>query len=332
MPNDDGNAELQPVVVVIDGADKGAMENITENVPSEIVQDVNKPDVLETKNDVRRIRVAELINALNVLENNFEADSETSSTVTVLSEHKNLAEDVVKFQEQHLRESIKPDGLTSSQLTTTQETESIKIPEIKLNESSPIAEILHESVMVTSTMKKVAVRFDDKGNSIDDEHEVGKNCQEHDLSKEAETTKKMKKSKQNAEVNSNKTKKVAVRFDSKGDSIDDDHKGGNCEDREMSNEGESTKKHKKLKGDEDTIDSKNESSDDRNESSDHESEEDDGIPVITIPLGEILRKYARQLRGDNSKYEYEYEDDNNFVIKGFTDNFKKIEQQNSREL
>lgn len=105
-----------------------------------------------------------------------------------------------------------------------------------------------------------------------------------------------------------------VRFDSKGDSIHED------EDSELSNEDQ----HEKKPNDddlEDLIDSRNEASDGRQDS-DQESDEDDGIPVITIPLGDILRKYARMMGGGNSKYEYEYEDEDSkgIVIKEIISN------------
>jgi len=50
--------------------------------------------------------------------------------------------------------------------------------------------------------------------------------------------------------------------------------------------------------------------------SSHESDEDDGIPVITIPLGDILRKYARMVEGDHSEYESD-ESDERFVIREY---------------
>lgn len=247
--------------------------------------------------------------------------------------------------------SINTNATTSAPISTLKKIETVIVTESNPELSLPKAEINSQpplpmstnQVVTTIATKRTVVKFNDNGDSIDNEHETGKNCAEHELSVEAKTTKKIKKSKQNrgkileSDAPSNKTKKIAVRFDSKGESIDDVDDGKhNCKDHIMSNEGESTKKHKKLKenGEEEIIDSKNEASNERETSSDHESEEDDGIPVITIPLADILRKYARQLRGgaaaDNSKYEYEYEDkSNDFVIKGFTGNPKKLGDNNS---
>lgn len=181
------------------------------------------------------------------------------------------------------------------------------------------------------TTKRIAVRFDDEGNSIDEDKHHEQNCQaKEDSNEEKVSTKKRKAKSQNLDENDFETKttpKVAVRFDSKGDSIDDDdtHHGENCEVKTSEEAKLSTKKTKRQKGshehDEDQIDSENEASNYREDESSHESDEDDGIPVITIPLGDILRKYARMMEGNNSEYEEE-ETDERFVIRGYNDRKK----------
>ena len=178
--------------------------------------------------------------------------------------------------------------------------------------------------------KKIAVRFDNEGNSIDEDKHHEENCQVKEDSEEKVSTKKRKVKNQNLDGNDSETKttpRVVVRFDSKGDSIDDDdtHHGENCEVKNSDEEKISTKKTKRRKSshehDEDQIDSENEASNYREDESSHESDEDDGIPVITIPLGDILRKYARMMEGNNSEYEEE-ETDERFVIRGYNDKKK----------
>lgn len=197
----------------------------------------------------------------------------------------------------------------------------------------PEALQIQKEVLEIQTTQKLAVRFDNAGNSIDEDKlkHHAENCQVKEDSTEgkAKTKKRKVKNQNSREKDSREIKtppKIAVKFDSKGDSIDDeDHHGENCE--VDSNEAKaSTKKTRKRKGhnhddDEDQIDSQNEASDDRRDESSHESDEDDGIPVITIPLGDILRKYARMMEGNNSEYE-ESESDERFVIRGYNDKKK----------
>lgn len=145
---------------------------------------------------------------------------------------------------------------------------------------------------------------------------------------------------------SNSTKKIlAVRFDSKGDSIGLDGDESDSKENEISNE-EKASKHKVEKdnlihdhdhvGDDDQTDPENEASDDRDEGSENESDESDGIPIITIPLGDILRKYMTILPPDNSRYEYDYEDSKEEFVKEFNDklnnNIKVVQNSDSKEL
>lgn len=140
--------------------------------------------------------------------------------------------------------------------------------------------------------KLVAIKYDDKGTSIyddsdedDEEEEVVKEkpgCK-HDVEKEKPARQRLMLNKiQDSRENETVTLKI-----------------------------------------DDLIDPENEASnDEEGDDDDDDEDESDGIPVITIPLGDILKKYARQLRArDNSKYEYEYDDDSkDIVIREFEDN------------
>lgn len=110
------------------------------------------------------------------------------------------------------------------------------------------------------------------------------------------------------------TKRHGVKFDANGDSVwvDDSN------DSPDSSDVRAKKKEGRLDADGNMIDTENQASGDRNEESEEESEESDGIPLITIPLVDILNKYARMMggkRASNSRYEYSYEDENEIKIK-----------------
>lgn len=135
-------------------------------------------------------------------------------------------------------------------------------------------------------------------------------------------------------VANNSTKKIlAVRFDSKGDSIDLDGDKSDSKENEISKEGKALKKKDEKRDnlihdhehddDGDQTDPENEASNDRHDESEHESDESDEIPVITIPLGDILRKYMTILPPDNSRYEYDYEDSNETLIREMNEKQQK---------
>lgn len=110
------------------------------------------------------------------------------------------------------------------------------------------------------------------------------------------------------------TKRHGVKFDDKGDSVwvDDSNDSPDSSDERVKN------KEAKVDANGNMIDTQNQASGDRNEKSEEESEESDGIPIITIPLVDILNKYARMMggkRASNSRYEYSYEDENDIKIK-----------------
>lgn len=114
------------------------------------------------------------------------------------------------------------------------------------------------------------------------------------------------------------TRRHGVKFDDNGDSVwvDDSN------DSPDSSDEKAKKKLGTLDADGNMIDNENQASGDRNEESEEESEESDGIPIITIPLVDILNKYARMMggkRASNSRYEYSYEDENDIKIKEIKD-------------
>jgi hypothetical protein len=111
------------------------------------------------------------------------------------------------------------------------------------------------------------------------------------------------------------TKRHGIKFDANGDSIWED----DSDDSPDSDEGKLA--GAKLDADGNMIDTENQASGDREES-EEESEESDGIPLITIPLVDILNKYARMMggkRASNSRYEYSYEDENELKIREIKD-------------
>jgi hypothetical protein len=110
------------------------------------------------------------------------------------------------------------------------------------------------------------------------------------------------------------TRRHGVKFDENGDSVwvDDSNDSPDSSDERLK------KKEGKLDADGNMIDAENQASGDRNSGSEDDSEETDGIPIITIPLVDILNKYARMMggkRASNSRYEYSYEDENEIKIK-----------------
>lgn len=110
------------------------------------------------------------------------------------------------------------------------------------------------------------------------------------------------------------TRRHGIKFDANGDWIWED-------DSNDSPDSEDNKPAGKLDADGNMIDVENQASGEREES-DEESEESDGIPLITIPLVDILNKYARmmgQKRASNSRYEYSYEDENELKIREIKD-------------
>jgi hypothetical protein len=111
------------------------------------------------------------------------------------------------------------------------------------------------------------------------------------------------------------TKRHGIKFDANGDSIWEDDSNDSPDSDEGKLEGA------KLDADGNMIDTENQASGDREES-EEESEESDGIPLITIPLVDILNKYARMMggkRASNSRYEYSYEDENELKIREIKD-------------
>lgn len=114
------------------------------------------------------------------------------------------------------------------------------------------------------------------------------------------------------------TRRHGVKFDANGDSVwvDDSNDSPDSSDERLK------KKEGKLDADGNMIDTENQASGDRDEESYEESQESDGIPLITIPLVDILNKYARMMggkRASNSRYEYSYEDENDIKIKEIKD-------------
>lgn len=113
-------------------------------------------------------------------------------------------------------------------------------------------------------------------------------------------------------------KKVAVRFDSEGDSIHDDSEeenkpAKNCKQKKGQPATEKPKQHKNIElplNNEVLIDPLNEASNDRSEDDDDESSEffsNDGIPVINIPLADLLKQNGLQLRRISESDEYSKE-------------------------
>lgn len=128
-------------------------------------------------------------------------------------------------------------------------------------------------------------------------------------------------------VANNSTKKIlAIRFDSKGDSIDLDGDESESKGNEISKEGKKkmlSERDNQIHYDDDDhdgeTDPENEASNDRHDGSEHESDESDEIPIITISLGDILRRYMTILPPDNSRYEYDYEDSKETLIREFNE-------------
>lgn len=83
------------------------------------------------------------------------------------------------------------------------------------------------------------------------------------------------------------TKRHGVKYDQNGDSIWEDDSNDSPDSPDSAQ-----KKQAKIDSDGNMIDAENQNSGERVEESEEESEESDGIPIITIPLVDILNKYA----------------------------------------
>lgn len=111
-----------------------------------------------------------------------------------------------------------------------------------------------------------------------------------------------------APIKIDRKKAFAVRFDSEGDSVHDyedysDEKTKKDCKKESSDEARAAKHKLNM------IDPKNQPSlERREEESVHESDDDDGIPLIKIPLGQVLEEYYKKMRQQAASSEYSYED------------------------
>lgn len=87
-------------------------------------------------------------------------------------------------------------------------------------------------------------------------------------------------------VTKKSTKRHGIKFDQNGDSIWED----DSNDSPDSSDAEVKKKQGKIDSEGNLIDAENQNSGERVQESEDESEESDGIPIITIPLVDILNK------------------------------------------
>lgn len=134
-------------------------------------------------------------------------------------------------------------------------------------------------------------------------------------------------------------KVIAVRFDSEGDSVHD----GDYSDEKTKKDckKESSAEVKAAKHKLNMIDPKNQPSlEKREEESAHESDDDDGIPLITIPLGKVLEEYYKKMRKQAASSEYSYEDQkpkskevsiNDKLMKQIRNNVLDISQEEASE-
>lgn len=111
-----------------------------------------------------------------------------------------------------------------------------------------------------------------------------------------------------APIKIDRKKAFAVRFDSEGDSVHDYEDYYN-EKTKKDCKKESSDEAKAAKHKLNMIDPKNQPSlERREEESVHESDDDDGIPLIKIPLGKVLEEYYKKMRQQAASSEYSYED------------------------
>lgn len=150
--------------------------------------------------------------------------------------------------------------------------------------------------------------------------------------KAKEAVKYPKNPTQTPNVKNSRKKVTAIKFDSDGDSIheyedDSDEKvKKNCK-KESSTEAKAAK-HKLN-----VIDPKNQpSGEDHHKESIHESDDDDGIPVITIPLGKVLDEYYKKLREQAASSEYSYENQKSREPHDINENVMKQIRKNVLDL
>lgn len=147
-------------------------------------------------------------------------------------------------------------------------------------------------------------------------------------------------------------KPVAMRFDGKGDLIGNEsedssssevrkraakkaegEKKGSCRDGAKHNAADEKHepKHKKHENPNDTlIDPMNDGSSKENRTSDESSSEGDSIPVITLPLGDILEKYQRMVRGEHRSSESQEEHEKKLSVRPYSDKAERKQMKGNK--
>lgn len=244
----------------------------------------------------------------------------TSDAITLITERQKR---VPPKTEKSTNETYKMRGASTTKLISTLKVPSHHQPEIvraqnarvdKVNETrTPIrpnvTEADEKKVEVTNAptlatpkkvTKPVAIRFDQKGEL---------------LGKESEDSSSEEVKKKNAE-------KAAPGAPAKG----------SCKDGAAHKEGDDKHepKHKKHENADDVmIDPANEASKE-NRTSDESSSEGDNIPVITLPLGDILEKYQRMVRGEHRSSESEEPHEKKLSIKPYSDKKERNEMKQNK--
>ncbi|CRL05172.1 CLUMA_CG018479, isoform A [Clunio marinus] len=293
----------------------------TTNLP---IEDQLQPSVAELEENVTEPFNNNTKNLLNEVKSDIENNE--------IKKSEQLKENLQENQNE-LKISLENSKIETS--STTMNASDVNIS--KAITDNQVKEILTKNVELVEKEgeeeeeEKFVVRFDSKGDSIHEDDFVAtppQSCKENVKKKKISVSQEeniqniskenVKESPDGNKVvedngnNSDENPKFVVRFDSKGNSIEENETNNGEANKEEANKKKSSHKDKTSKDENKALEDEGEEQVDplnkpTNEiftsSSLHWSQEDDGIPVITIPLGEILQKYARMLQS-NSRYEY----------------------------